>query len=188
MTFKLIQGTKKDPIDYHPIYARMFREELPLLQKSIHSNSENTVNDVMRFIFIGVKMVGSMRPHHEGYHDYRNRFDTISQLKQLIGMVPLKLFMTAFPVTKWFKGAKEMKKDYFYTMDYLADMNPYDLISDRAVELTVEYCNEDIERLVMQSIIVMNAIDREEGNPTLYDSWVDQTGVDIAQWYEDGGQ
>ena len=68
MTLTVIEGSKKEKIDYYPIYKRMYENALrEAIANITHEEEQAPSSDVIKIVFAGIRMINAMRPHHAGY-------------------------------------------------------------------------------------------------------------------------
>ena len=95
-----------------------------------------------------------------------NSFSFCRYVLSWIGMLTPKEFMLVFPPSKEYKGEKIGMKDYFSTMEVLADYELDKQLGDRAIDFVFEYYNAKVCCLGAK---VMMAVTHEHRRQTGHD-------------------
>src|SRR5699024_10027662 len=121
--------------DKYPLYVKAFSRVI-----KARVNDEYNKQLIIRNIFYGVKLINSL-PEAIIHDEAVSNFNFASAIKQIMGLVTPKEFMNIFPIDKDFKDYKYEMKDYFYTRDYINQLDQDKPIGDKVPEFTWEYQN-----------------------------------------------
>lgn len=135
-------------------------------------------------VFYGVKLINELS-NPETYDHAVNNFQLASAIKQVMGLLTPKEFMTVFPVQKHYKGYKWNMKDYFHTMDYIKGLNENEPIGEDIMEFLWNYMNIEIERFVVKTMCLMSDIRFFEGKPSLVEEWADMNDLETFTLHTD---
>ena len=101
--------------------------------------------------------------------------------KQAACMLTYKELFTIYPIEKDFDGYKYEMKDYWSTKEYIKEniKNLDDFIDeDTLIELMMEYDNNDLFRIAIRYIEIVEFFHRQKYGFTVMDEFLDSVGVD----------
>ncbi|WP_024346878.1 hypothetical protein [Lacrimispora indolis] len=145
--------------------------------------------DLMKIACTGIKFICSLcdvRRENErlktGYKQSLNETKALSQLIDAIfimcGHLKLKNFVTTFPITKEYDGAKWECKDYFYTMEVLSGMDWDKPIGREGLsELLWDYQNDDLHDAYIEYTSAMSDIYRSQTGKGIMESFLEKEGI-----------
>lgn len=145
--------------------------------------------DLMKMACTGIKFICSLcdvRRENErlktGYKQSLNEKKALSQLIDAVfimcGHLKLKNFVTTFPITKEYDGAKWECKDYFYTMEVLSEMDWDKPIGEKGLkELLYDYQNDDLHDAYIEYICAMSAIYRSQTGRGIAETFFEKEGI-----------
>lgn len=145
---------------------------------SLNKWSENQSKDnAKRLIFNFIKVNSdSKRQDFEGWsiENLIAMFGGFSQMDRIIEELTIAEFMEILPPEKDYKGAKYQVIDYYSTMEHIEELGGVDtLIGDvGAREFIISYYNKDVFNCNITSMLLMSAIQRAEGKPTLAEEFM----------------
>lgn len=97
-------------------------------------------------------------------------FDLLDAIFMIMGHIKLKNLITIFPITKKYDGEKWNIKDYFYTMEALAEKDMDKPIGrENMSEFLWDYENDDLRKAYIEYTCAMKILYR------------DLTGIDMAE-------
>lgn len=146
--------------------------------------------DLMKMACTGIKFICSLcdvRRENErlktGYKQSLNESKALSQLIDAVfimcGHLKLKNFVTTFPISKEYDGAKWECKDYFYTMEVLSGMDWDKPIGEKGLkELLYDYQNDDLRHAYIEYTCAMSAIYRSQTGKGIMETWCEDNGID----------
>lgn len=146
--------------------------------------------DLMKMACTGIKFICSLcdvRHENErlktGYKQSLNESKALSQLIDAVfimcGHLKLKNFVTTFPISKEYDGAKWECKDYFSTMEVLSVMDWDKPIGGKELlELLWDYQNDDLGQACIEYTCAMSAIYRSQTGKGIMETWCEDNGID----------
>lgn len=153
-----------------------------------HIDNEKAMKDIRKRIALyGVRYI-AMMPQSETRKEAESDLQFISILKQILAKMTLNEFMNVFPIKKEYDGEKWGVKDYFSTIEEIQGMDPLATIGKNIDHLLAEYWNDDIYRLFVAMIQVVNDIDRHNHRPTFTDLWAADMGLDTTNVQQHNGK
>lgn len=138
-------------------------------------------------IYHGIKMINTDQEETNTLEKAETQFQLISHIKSLIGFLTPGEFMQLFPIKKEYDGHKWETKDYFYTRDYINNLDintPIDEQEDPLMFLW-EYVNDDIESFNIRSMLVLSKLRQFMGHPSLGEEWADMNGIETHTMHQD---
>lgn len=173
--------------------ARLTRLYFNAYKKALHDAMEHeddaaAMKDIRKRIALyGVRYIAIM-PQSESRHEAESDLQFISILKRIIAEMTLDDFMNVFPIKKEYDGEKWGVKDYFSTIEEIQGMDPLATIGKNIDHLLAEYWNDDIYRLFVAMVQVVNDIDRHNNRPTFTDLWAADMGIDTTNVQQHNGK
>ena len=146
-------------------------------------------DDLMKISLAGIKYIVSIheirRENARVGTDYvrtleeaQTAFQLIDAIFTVCGYLTLKNFVTTFPITKDYDGAKWETKDYFYTMEVLSKMNwDAPIGRDELSELLWDYMNADLRHAYLEFTTAMSAIYRSQTGKGLAEKFCKDNGI-----------
>ena len=170
------------------------RQYLNSLLQAAEKNKELKIEDypqedLMKMACTGIKFICSLcnvRRENErlktGYKQSLNESKALSQLIDAVfimcGHLKLKNFVTTFPISKEYDGAKWECKDYFYTMEVLSGMDWDKPIGrEELSELLWDYQNDDLRHAYIEYTCAMSAIFRSQTGKGIAEKWCEDNGI-----------
>lgn len=171
------------------------RQYLNSILQAAEKNKELKIEDypqedLMKMACTGIKFICSLcdvRRENErlktGYKQSLNESKALSQLIDAVfimcGHLKLKNFVTTFPISKEYDGAKWECKDYFYTMEVLSGMDWDKSIGrEKLSELLWDYQNDDLHDAYVEYTCAMSAIYRSQTGKGIMETWCEDNGID----------
>ena len=106
-------------------------------------------------------------------------FQMIDSIFGVLGCLTLRNFVNTFPIEKYYKGAKWEEKDYFSTMEGLANMDWDKPIGrDELSELLWDYDNADLRHAYIEFTNAMSAIYRVQTGKGIMERFCEDHGID----------
>ncbi|MBE7097323.1 hypothetical protein [Bacillus cereus] len=183
---RVIEGVEEDKPDYFEIYLRMFMKAVQELkdQKEIMKSVSKDV--YKKAIFTGVRFINNVSNDLKDHKYVEAKFDLIVYVKELIGCLTPKEFMSIFPIAKEYKGVKHGTKDYFSTMKSIGEMGLDTQIGDNVSEFLWNYHNwEDVTKFVVGSMEVVSVLRQAEGKKSLAEEFFEDAGIDTYTMHTD---
>lgn len=152
--------------------------------------AEYPQDDLMKISLSGIKYINSIREIRRENErvgtDYVQTLEEAQVVFQLIdaiftvcGYLTLRNFVTTFPIEKYYKGAKWEEKDYFSTMEVLANMDWDKPIGrDELSELLWDYDNADLRHAYIEFTNAMSAIYRVQTGKGIMERFCEDHGID----------
>lgn len=152
--------------------------------------AEYPQDDLMKISLSGIKYINSIREIRRENErvgtDYVQTLEEAQVVFQLIdaiftvcGYLTLRNFVTTFPIEKYYKGAKWEEKDYFSTMEGLANMDWDKPIGrDELSELLWDYDNADLRHAYIEFTNAMSAIYRVQTGKGIMERFCEDHGID----------
>jgi len=146
-------------------------------------------SDLMKIALCGIKYICSIREVKRGndrlgtgyepsLEEQKIKFQLIDAIFTILGCLTLRNFVTTFPITKDFDGAKWESKDYFFTMDVLSEMDWDKPIGrDNISELLWDYMNDDLRHAYIEFTAAMSAIYRAQTGKGIAEQWCEEHGI-----------
>lgn len=180
MTNLTVSVNKKPPIDYHTAYINACMRSIKNHYEALGNKDKEAIT---RVVFYGIKTMiqkTEASDHEEALSD----FEMIGALKQFIGELTPNEFMNMFPISKVYDGDRYEIKDYFYTRDYINKMDKEAPIGDKALELLMEYTNDDIDKFNLRSVMTLSALRRYDGHLDLMEEFLAADGMDTPNTFK----
>ncbi|KAB2391053.1 MULTISPECIES: hypothetical protein [Bacillus cereus group] len=176
---RVIEGVKEDKPDYFEIYLRMFMKAVQELKNQKETTKLVSKDVYKKAIFTGVRFINNVSNDLKDHKYVKAKFDLIVYVKELIGCLTPREFMSIFPIAKEYKGGKHGMKDYFSTMKSIDEMGIDTQIGDNVSEFLWNYHNwEDVTEFVVNSMEVVSALRKAEGKKSLAEEFFEGTGLD----------
>ena len=110
-----------------------------------------------------------------------NLFECFETWKQAACMLTYKELFTIYPIEKDFEGYKYEMKDYWSTKEFIKenidDLDEF-VEEDVLMELIMEYDNNDLFRIAMRYVEVIEFFHKQKYGFTVLDEFLDSVGVD----------
>lgn len=168
------------------LYLKAFRNTIK--KYSENPEVEKRKDVIKSAVFYGVKLINAdMNRGAISKDGAIARFQLISLIKDMVGLLTPKEFMEVFPIEKDFKGHKWDMKDYFYTRDYIESIgfNKDIGVGDSALMFLWEYTNRDVEMFNMCSMRALSDLREYEGHPSMAKEWADINGLETYTLHTD---
>lgn len=149
--------------------------------KNAHDENPNQdFNDIIKKLIIyGVKAFNT-KPESEyiEWEEAEKDFQFVSIIKSLMATLTPGEFVNLFPVEKEYKGHKYGMKDYFYTRDYLKDLD-FDkpIGQDKILDFLWEYQNWEITDFNVEIMECISRLRQLDGEPSLAEEFADTMGL-----------
>lgn len=154
----------------HDLYMKAYIKEISQFIEAVNAGETPDTSPIVRkMVHYGVKAVITAPEPTNRLNNANDNFTFANGVKELMATLTPDEFMTLFPIEKDYKGHRWGFKDYFYTKDYMATLEPDTPIGDEILELLWEYHNWDI---TLFNIRLMNYLDdmrRLRGKPDVKD-------------------
>lgn len=165
------------------IYSRLF---FYYIEKFLKDTTNRTVSK--KAVYNGIKMIlTDSQDNLKSQDRVEHQFQIISLVKNVIGNLTPNEFMQLFPIKKEYDGHKWETKDYFYTRDYINNLDintPIDEQEDPLMFLW-EYVNDDIESFNIRSMLALSKLRQFMGHPSLGEEWADMNGLETHTMHQD---
>ena len=116
--------------------------------------------------------------YKESLEESRIKFQVIDYIFTVIGCITLSNFVTTFPITKEYDGAKWETKDYFYTMDVLSKMDWDKPIGrDNMFDFLWDYVNDDLRNVCVEYMNAMSAVYRSQTGKGMMEQFCEDNGI-----------
>jgi hypothetical protein len=86
-------------------------------------------------------------------------------------------FINIFPITKDYDGNRWQSKDYFYTMDYIRQMNSNEPIGEKINEFLWEYHNWNISMFVVNMMSIASDLRRLDTGKGIMEEFCDENNI-----------
>ncbi|NMW16967.1 MULTISPECIES: hypothetical protein [Bacillus] len=183
---RVIEGVKKDQPDYFEIYLRMFMKAVQELKNQKEFTKLVSKEVYKKAIFTGVRFINNVPNDLKGHKYVKAKFDLIVYVKELIGFLTPREFISIFPIAKEYKGGKHEMKDYFSTMKSIGEMGLDTKIGDNVSEFLWDYHNwEDVTEFVVSSMEVVSTLRQTEGKKSLAEEFFEDAGMDTYTMHTD---
>ncbi|MFY0147844.1 hypothetical protein [Bacillus cytotoxicus] len=160
--FQVVNGIKKKEVDYLSIYTRAFSRATNEKTQQIAKTGVCDKDTNKKVILYGVKFIN----HLKGANSYEGliaKFQLISWIKEVIGELTPREFMTIFPISKEYDGDKFGIKDYYSTMKSINKIGIDTKIGESVSEFLLDYHNwNDVFEFCVTSMTIMSEIRRKE--------------------------
>lgn len=115
--------------------------------------------------------------------EVEQRYSILSNTVYALSALTPRELIQQYPITKTYDGKRWGVKDYFYTMQQLADLDMDKPIAEQSdvLEIFMEYQNPDMDFLVIESMSALSDIRRLEGSPGIMEEFLKEQGV--TPWY-----
>ena len=160
----------------HDLYAKAYGTIL----KSYIDNPEQDLESLARKLIVyGVKMVNSKNEReYITQEEAELDFQFATNIKTFMGLLTPTEFMELFPISKEIRGHKYGFKDYFYTRDYLKDLDPEPIGGGKAVtKFLWEYCNWEIDEFNANLMGYLSNLRKLAGQTSMLEEWGKIMGV-----------
>lgn len=196
--FEIIKGNRSESISHvykvaklNELWERQYRNAILI---AMENNKDIKIMDypqdeLMKIALSGIKYVCSIRDVRRensrlgtGYEQSLEESQAIYQLIDAVFMIcgnlTLRNFVSTFPVTKDFDGAKWDSKDYFYTMDVLSIMNWDEQIGrDHLSDLLWDYQNDELRHAYIEFTGAMSEIYRSQTGKGIMEQFCENNGI-----------
>ncbi|ACH42260.1 hypothetical protein ACS47_13265 [Bacillus cereus] len=160
--FRVIAGIKKKEIDYCAIYSRVFTKVTNDRTQQIAETGACDKDTIRKIVYYGIKFVNQLKDINS-YEGLIAKFQLISWIKEVIGELTPREFMTIFPISKEYKGKKFGIKDYYSTMEAINEIGIDTKIGESVSEFLFNYHDwNDIFEFCVTSFTTMSEIKRKE--------------------------
>ncbi|RXZ04848.1 hypothetical protein, partial [Klebsiella pneumoniae] len=136
--FRVIAGIKKKEIDYCAIYSRVFTKVTNDRTQQIAETGACDKDTIRKIVYYGIKFVNQLKDINS-YEGLIAKFQLISWIKEVIGELTPREFMTIFPISKEYKGKKFGIKDYYSTMEAINEIGIDTKIGESVSEFLFNY-------------------------------------------------
>ena len=110
--------------------------------------------------------------------EVKAKYQLFDFLFSVLGGLTLRNFVTTFPITKEYDGAKWESKDYFYTMDVLSSMDWDQPIGrDNVFDLLWDYVNHDLRKVNVEYTNVLSAAYRSQTGKGIMEQFCEDNGI-----------
>lgn len=182
--FLVINGTVKSKPDYPSIYSRLFLKSLKEAVEATERGDEQCSDIFKKIILFGVKRTNLKDEKKMDFDMLVSEFQIISNINFLVGYLTPKEFQTIFPIEKRFDGKKYGFKDYFFTKNLIKDLGEDEKIGEKSREFLWSYQNEEISDFIVNTMCIMSAIRRAEGQKGIMEEFLEENGVPTYTMYE----
>ena len=170
---KLIEGTKRPPLDYEKIYLNGII--------SCTADEDLLMENTRKMIFYTVKYftVVDIENHTR---DQLERLHTLScQMTEVMATITPADLMTIFPITKTYDGERYQMKDYFSAMEAVNAHGLHEPFktADNARVLLWEYWNRDIMLYQVKLMSIISAFNQFETGASLLERWIREKDIDL---------
>ncbi len=171
--FKLIEGTKRPPLDYEQIY----------LDGIIRCTSDGTgsMEVARKIIFYTVKYFGVV-DIDKYTRDQLEVLHTLScQMTEVMAAITPADLITIFPIKKTYDGERYQMKDYFSAMEAVNAHGLHEPFktADNARVLLWEYWNRDIMLYQVKLMSIISAFNQFETGESLLERWIREKDIDL---------
>jgi hypothetical protein len=171
--FKVINGTK--PLNKHDLYYNAY---LRLLE-NYRNNQQQDIKPIMKkFIYLGTKVVIHKEKHKSLSKELLEYdFTFVNLIKSMMSNLTPNEFINIFPITKDYDGNRWQSKDYFYTMDYIRQMNSNEPIGEKINEFLWEYHNWNISMFVVNMMSIASDLRRLDTGKGIMEEFCDENNI-----------
>lgn len=174
----MIENTNK-----HELYMNAYYRTL----QAYNDNKDQDIRPVIKKLIIcGVKAINT-NPEQEYIEREaaEQEFQFIELIKDFMSVLTPGEFMRLYPIDKEYDGHKYQSKDYFYTMDYLKDLDTDKPIGREILNFLWEYQNIEISLFGVRLLCSMSKLQRLNGEKTVAEDLADMMGVKTYNLYTD---
>jgi hypothetical protein len=132
-----------------------------------------------RTIFYGVKYFGRAGKNTT-LEDMERRFHITEAIMAYISLVTPRRFVEIFPINKEYDGKRWGTKDYFYTVDKIAEIGwdkPIGETTETVLDFLWDYNNWDITFFLVEFMSLMSDMRRAQGQPGIMEQWATENGI-----------
>ncbi len=143
---------------------------------------------IKKSAFYGIKSVVSQRRQTLNFkEDYEEQFNFIQLVNSIIGLLTPNEFMNIFPIEKDYDGHKWGSKDYFYTKEYISNLNKDEPIGseESVMDFLWEYHNWETMEFTVATMMCISGLRKFEGLPSLAEEWAEKQGIKTYSLYTD---
>ncbi|MED1800677.1 hypothetical protein [Brevibacillus porteri] len=157
-------------------------DKLDLYLNALIAALPDTMDDdkaLERTIFYGVKYFGRAG-ENTTLEDMERRFHITEAIMAYISLVTPRRFTSIFPITKEYDGNRRGTKDYFYTVDKIAELGwdkPIGETSETVFDFLWDYHNWDITFFLVEFMSLMSDMRRAQGQPGIMEQWAAENGI-----------
>lgn len=167
----IIENSRR-ALKYADVWSKYYNRELQKGLAECIDKGDLSHEQTVKLAFIGTKYVISLldidrqgeelykvdgKRYEQSEEVSQNLHDTIDQLYNFIGFLTIRDLLSIFPIRKDYDGELYQCKDYFYTVDVLSKMDWDKPIGrDNVFSLMWDYCNEDLERILMEYMCLIS--------------------------------
>lgn len=133
-----------------------------------------------RAIFYGVRYLGQVEKSTSP-EEMERRFRVSEAIMVLIAMVTPRRFVEIFPINKEYDGERRGFKDYFYTVNMIAERGwdePIGETSDEVFDFLWDYQNWDINLFLVNHMSLVSEMARSQGQPGLMEQRAAENGIE----------
>lgn len=193
--FYVMEGKKV--IDYKPKkehYARAINriiEELDSFDGLDYPEVFQRYPDkAKQFLYFNIKFIAQNFDFNREYsaNEIECWFLLIEGIGNMIGCLTPREFMQIFPVEKDYDGEKHQCKDYFYTMEYINQLDKdVPIGSDNVSEFLFEYQNRDINHYMCTWMGIINRMHKAHGGKDITEEFFEENGYPLHTCHEEAG-
>lgn len=167
----------------HDLYMKAF-------SNTLHAYMADQEQDVKPFIkkmiVYGVKAVNTKKESEAiTQEDAERDFQYVEIIKSFMGSLTPGEFENLFPIKKDYKGHKYECKDYFYTRDYIENLDQDKPIGEEITMFLWEYTNLEISMFTVNCMSYMSSLRKLAGEPSLMEEWAGIMGVKTYTMHTD---
>lgn len=181
--FEVIEGTKKEAINKHDLYYKAYCRVLD----SYKNNPDQDTKPLMKkLIVLGVKVINSKKePETLTPEDVEFYFEYTEIIKAFMANLTPGEFVNLFPITKDYQGHRWQAKDYFYTREYIKQLQQDKPIGEEINNFLWEYTNMEVSIFMDYSMGYMSDLRRLEGLPSIAEEWAEENGIKTYTMHTD---
>ncbi|GEC93809.1 hypothetical protein [Brevibacillus brevis] len=156
-------------------------EKLDIYHKSLFSALPVALHEekaLDRAIFYGVRYLG--RLGSVSVDNLESRFQLSYLIMELIALVTPRRFASIFPITKEYDGNRWGTKDYFYTVEKIAELGwdkPIGETTETVFDFLWDYHNWDVTFFLCEYMGLMSDMRRAQGQPGIMEQWAAENGI-----------
>lgn len=192
--FYVIDGKKL--IDYKPRkehYTRALARFLQLHPETCDYDlpglMEKHYDTYKKCLYLTMKFIEKCFDYKNNYseEDIETYFTLISFVDDMIGLLTPHEFVQMFPIAKAYDGEKYSVKDYFYTMEYIKNMDINSPIGkENASKFLFEYWNWDINKYMVAWMEIVNRMHQLQGGKDMMLEFFEEQGHPLHTMHQDG--
>lgn len=114
-------------------------------------------------------------------------FQLIEYINQMIGCITPAQFMQIFPVRKEYDGEKYGIKDYWTTMQKIAEIGLHTPIGEDASYFLFDYCNDDVDRYMLSWMEIVNRMHQMQGEKDIMLEFFEEQGIPFKTYHVEEG-